>query len=152
MNLFYQPGIPEGIFYLDVDESRHCVKVLRRKAGDVIHLTDGRGYFYDGVITEADSSQCFFEVRNQTPAPEREHFIHIAISPTKNADRIEWFVEKATEIGVDKITLMDCKNTERSFVKTERLKKVAISAMKQSIKARLPYIEDHPIQFIEVVE
>lgn len=152
MNLFYQPAIPEGIFYLDADESRHCVKVLRRKAGDVIHLTDGRGYFYDGVIVKADASQCFFEVRSKTPAPEREHFVHIAISPTKNADRIEWFVEKATEIGVDKISLMDCKNTERSFIKIDRLNKVAISAMKQSIKARLPHIEDHLLQFTEVVE
>lgn len=118
----------------------------------MIHLTDGRGYFYEGVITTADPSQCFFEIRDQTPAPERKHFVHIAISPTKNADRIEWFVEKATEIGVDKITLMDCKNTERSFIKTERLRKVAISAMKQSIKARLPHIEDDPVQFVEVVE
>lgn len=152
MNLFYQPGIPDGILYLDVDESRHCVRVLRRKAGEVIHLTDGQGYFYDAVIITPDPSQCSFEIRNQTPAPEREHFIHIAISPTKNADRIEWFVEKATEIGIDRITLMDCKYTERTFVKTERLKKVAISAMKQSIKARLPSIEDHVLQYTEVVE
>lgn len=152
MNLFYQPGIADGIFYLDADESRHCVRVLRRKVGDVIHLTDGRGYFYEGVITKADSSQCFFEISSKTAAPEREHFLHIAISPTKNADRIEWFVEKATEIGVDKITLMECRNTERSFVKTDRLKKVAVSAMKQSIKARLPHIEDHLLQFTEVVE
>ena len=152
MNLFYQPGIPDGAFYLDGDESRHCVKVLRRKAGDVIHLTDGRGYFYEGVITKADASQCFFDIREKTAGPEREHFIHIAISPTKNADRIEWFVEKATEIGVDKITLMDCKNTERSFIKIDRLNKVAVSAMKQSIKARLPHIEDHLFQFAEVVE
>lgn len=152
MYLFYQPGIPDGAFYLDADESRHCIKVLRRKAGDVINLTDGRGHFYEGVITKADSSQCFFEVREKTQAPVNDHFIHIAISPTKNADRIEWFVEKATEIGVDKISLMDCKNTERSFVKTDRLYKVAISAMKQSIKAVLPYIEDHLLQFTEVVE
>ena len=152
MNLFYQPGISDGILHLDADESRHCVKVMRRKAGDVIHLTDGRGYFYEGVITKADPSQCFFEIRDQLPAPEREHLIHIAISPTKNADRIEWFVEKATEIGVDKITLMDCKNTERSFIKIDRLNKVAISAMKQSIKARVPRIEDHLLQFAEVVE
>ena len=152
MNLFYQPGIPDGILYLDADESRHCVKVLRHKPGDGINITDGRGFFYDAVITKADAGQCFFEIRSRTEAPARNYFIHIAISPTKNSDRSEWFVEKATEIGVDKITFIDCKNTERSFIKTDRLKKVAISAMKQSIKAVLPTIEDQLLQFTEVVE
>ena len=152
MNLFYQPGIPDGVLYLDGDESKHCVKVLRKKAGDPIHITDGKGFLYQAVITKPDPTQCFFEIRTKTAAPERNHFIHIAISPTKNADRIEWFVEKATELGVDKISLIDCKNTERSFIKTDRLNKVAISAMKQSIKAVLPFIEDHVLQFTEVVE
>ena len=152
MLLFYQPGLPNGTFYLDSDESRHCVKVLRMKAGDAITVTDGKGYFYDAVITKADAAQCFFEVREKTPAPAKDYYIHIAISPTKNADRIEWFVEKATELGVDKITLMDCKNTERSFIKTDRLIKVAVSAMKQSLKAVLPEISDHLLQFTEVVE
>jgi 16S rRNA (uracil1498-N3)-methyltransferase len=152
MILFYQPAIPEGALYLDSDESRHCVKVLRRKAGDAIAVTDGKGFFYEAVITKADAAQCHFEVRRKTPAPERDHYIHIAISPTKNADRIEWFVEKATELGVDRITLMDCRNTERSFIKTERLQKVAISAMKQSVKAVVPLIQDQLLQFTEVVE
>ena len=152
MNLFYQPAIPEGILYLDADESRHCVKVLRKKAGDMIRLTDGRGFFYNAVITKADASQCTFEVTTKTAAPRKEYFIHIAISPTKNTERIEWFVEKATELGVDRISLMDCKNTERSFIKTDRLNKVAVSAMKQSIKAVLPRIEDHLLQFSEVIE
>lgn len=152
MNLFYQPGIPDGVLYLDGDESKHCVKVLRRKAGDVIKITDGKGLFYDAAITKADPTQCFFEIRTKSRAREKDFYIHLAISPTKNADRIEWFVEKATELGVDKISLIDCKNTERSFVKTDRLNKVAISAMKQSVKAILPIIEDHLLQFTEVVE
>lgn len=152
MNLFYQPGIPEGALYLDGDESRHCVKVLRKRAGDAIAVTDGKGFFYDAVITKADAAQCFFDVRHKTAAPAREYHIHIAISPTKNADRIEWFVEKATELGVDRISLMDCRNTERSFIKTERLLKVAVSAMKQSMKGVLPLIEDQLLQFTEVVE
>src|SRR5688572_27564897 len=101
MNLFYQPRIAEGILFLDAEESRHCVRVLRKKAGDVITITDGRGFFYDAMITKADAAQCFFEIRKQTAAPKRNCFIHIAISPTKNADRMEWFVEKATELGVD---------------------------------------------------
>jgi 16S rRNA (uracil1498-N3)-methyltransferase len=152
MNIFYQPRIPEGVLFLDAEESRHCIRVLRKKTGDTITITDGRGFFYEAMITKADAAQCFFEVRTQTAAPKRNYVIHVAISPTKNADRIEWFVEKATEIGVDKISLIDCKNTERSFVKTERLMKVAISAMKQSVKAVLPLIEDHLLQFTEVVE
>ena len=152
MNLFYQPGIPEGVLYLDADESRHCVKVLRKKAGDVISLTDGDGFFYEAVITKADANQCAFEIRTRTPVPEKDFFIHIAVSPTKNADRIEWFVEKATEFGVDKISLMDCKNTERSFIKTDRLNKVAVSAMKQSLKPLVPVISDQLLQFTEVVE
>ena len=152
MNLFYQPAIPDGILYLDGDESRHCVKVLRKKVGDAIAITDGKGFFYDALIIKADPSQCFFDIRQKTPAPKKDYTIHIAISPTKNADRIEWFVEKATELGVDKISLMECRNTERSFVKTERLVKVAVSAMKQSVKAVLPVIQDHLLQFTEVVE
>lgn len=151
MNLFYQPGIPDGVLYLDPDESRHCVKVLRSKAGDIISITDGKGFFYEGVISKADSGQCFFEVRRKKEAPKKDFYIHIAISPTKNADRIEWFVEKATEFGVDKITLMECKNTERSFIKSARLSKVAVSAMKQSLKGVLPEISDHLLLCADVI-
>ncbi|MEX2235490.1 MAG: 16S rRNA (uracil(1498)-N(3))-methyltransferase [Cyclobacteriaceae bacterium] len=151
MSLFYQPQIQEGVLFLDTEESRHCVKVLRKKAGDKITLTDGGGFFYDATITKADKSQCFFEISKKREAPKNNYYIHIAISPTKNADRIEWFVEKATELGVDRITLIDCKNTERSFLKTDRLAKVAVSAMKQSLKAVLPLIEDQLLQFTEVV-
>lgn len=122
------------------------------KAGDEITVTDGAGFFYECVITKADPSECHFAVRAKTPAPAKDFFIHIAVSPTKNADRIEWFVEKATELGIDRITLMDCKNTERSFIKTDRLHKVAVSAMKQSLKAVLPAISDHLHSFAEVID
>ena len=142
MNLFYQPRIPEGIFYLDTDESRHCVKVLRKKTGDHIRITDGKGFFYEAVILKTDDRQCSFEVEQKTEAPARRHAIHMAISPTKNPDRIEWFVEKAVEFGVEKISLMECEHTERTYLKTERLEKVAVSAMKQSLKASLPVIGD----------
>ncbi len=141
MNLFYQPSLPEGIFYLDVEESRHCIKVLRKKQGDSLRLTDGKGFFYDAIITKADSKQCYFEVTGKTAEPTRSYKVHVAISPTKNSDRIEWFVEKAVEIGVDTITLIDCKNTERSHIKLARLEKVAVSAMKQSLKASVPTIQ-----------
>jgi 16S rRNA (uracil1498-N3)-methyltransferase len=142
VNLFYQPGIPEGLLFLDQEESRHCVKVLRHKSGDSIHITDGKGYFYTGIIQTADQRQCEFSISEKVQEPARDFSIHIAISPTKNAERLEWFVEKVTEFGVDSITPIDCRHTERTFLKKERLVKVAISAMKQSLKAKLPVISD----------
>lgn len=140
MNLFYQPLISENIYHLDEEESRHCIKVLRKRQGELIHITDGKGSFYDALIVKDDPRQCTFTIKHQSKEKEKAFSVHIAIAPTKNADRIEWFVEKSVEIGVDHITLIDCKNSERSFIKTERLKKVAISAMKQSIKATLPEV------------
>ena len=140
MNLFYQPGLADGHLYLDADESRHCLKVLRKRAGDVIRVTDGQGTFYDAIITGADPGRCTLAIQNTETVPAKPYSIHVAVSPTKNADRIEWFVEKAVEVGIDTITLLDCENTERTFIKTDRLAKVAISAMKQSLKATLPVI------------
>jgi 16S rRNA (uracil1498-N3)-methyltransferase len=132
VNLFYQPQLPQGILHLDADESRHVVKVLRKKQGDCIRVTDGKGFFYDVVIDQADPRHCTFDVTKKIQAPSRNFIIHIAISPTKNADRIEWFVEKSVEFGIDEITLLECDHTERQHFKVERLEKMAISAMKQS--------------------
>jgi 16S rRNA (uracil1498-N3)-methyltransferase len=143
VNLFYQPRLPEGVHYLDSDESRHVVKVLRKKKGDTINITDGKGNFYKAVIADADSHQCNFDIVEQKVEPARNFHIHIGISPTKNSDRIEWFVEKAVELGVNEITLIQCDHTERQHLKAERLEKMAISAMKQSLKAALPVI--HPL-------
>jgi len=140
VNLFYQPLLLNHVLHLDADESRHCVKVLRKKNGDTIRVTDGQGIFYDVVLVDADSQQCSFQIVSTLKEPAKDYAIHIAISPTKNADRIEWFVEKAVEFGVNTITLLNCEHTERTFIKTERLEKVAISAMKQSLKATLPAI------------
>lgn len=140
MNLFYQPLIPQGALHLDPDESRHAVKVLRKRNGDVIRLTDGQGFFYEGIITDADARRCTFAIREKIPEQERNFRIHIGISPTKNNDRIEWFVEKVVEFGVDEITLLECAHTERQHVKVDRLYKMAVSAMKQSLKARIPVI------------
>lgn len=140
MNLFYQPLIPEGVHHLDQEESRHCIKVLRKGTGDSILITDGKGHFYEASITNADGRQCEFSIVNTRIEPSRNYFVHIAISPTKNTERLEWFVEKATELGIDKITPLNCRYTERSFLKKDRLEKVAVSAMKQSLKARLPHL------------
>jgi len=142
VNLFYQPQITDGVFYLDPEESKHCIRVLRRAKGDSLKLTDGKGCFYTATITKADAQQCFFEIKEKQVGPTKPFFIHIAISPTKNPERIEWFVEKAVEIGIDEITFIHCKTTERPYIKLERLEKVAISAMKQSLKATLPKVND----------
>lgn len=142
MNLFFQPGIQENIHHLNPEESRHCVKSLRRRKGDIIDITDGRGFFYKAVITDADPLLCRFTIESTTKESVREFSVHIAISPLKNSDRIEWFVEKAVEIGIDRITFIDCRHTERAGIKLERVKKIAISAIKQSLKASLPRIDE----------
>jgi len=142
VNLFYQPQITEGIFYLDPEESKHCIKVLRRTRGDTLRITDGKGFFYDTIISKADAQQCHFEVKEKIKEPTKDFSIHIAISPTKNPERIEWFVEKAVELGIDEISFVHCTTTERPYLKIERMNKVAISAMKQSLKATLPKVND----------
>jgi 16S rRNA (uracil1498-N3)-methyltransferase len=140
VQLFYQPDLSQNHCWLTEDESKHCVKVLRKREGEVIAITDGKGFFYDGIITKANAQRCEFEIQEKREESKKSFRIHLAIAPTKNPDRLEWLIEKATELGVDEITLIDCDHSERSFIKTERLLKVAISAMKQSQKATLPVI------------
>jgi 16S rRNA (uracil1498-N3)-methyltransferase len=142
VNLFYQPLLPQGILHLDEEESRHCVKVLRKRKGDEIQITDGKGFFYDAVIEDDKVSACRFSVRATREEARRDYFIHIAIAPTKNPDRLEWFVEKATEFGIDKITFVKTDHSEKIYLKKDRLYKVAVSAMKQSLKATLPLLSD----------
>lgn len=140
MNLFYQPHIHDGIHYLDPEESRHCYKVLRKKPGDVIQLTDGKGYRYQAKLTDTTSDKCSFTIESKQQEEKRPYTIHIALAPTKNPDRTEWFVEKAVEIGVDELSFLLCDNSERAALKTDRIEKLAISAMKQSLKSSLPKI------------
>lgn len=139
-NLFYQPGIQYGSLFLDPEESRHATKVLRRKAGDTIHITDGKGVLYTCKITEAMAGKCAFRIESSEQEKTKDFYIHIAIAPTKNPDRIEWFVEKSIEIGIDEISFIECDNSERTSIKNERIEKLAISAMKQSLKLTLPNI------------
>lgn len=140
MNLFYQPDI--SLHKLDEEESRHAVKVLRMNEGDVIDITDGKGFFYVAKIIKADAKKCAFEIVEQRAIAKRNFQIHLAIAPTKNIDRIEWFVEKAVEIGIDQISFLLCKNSERKVINKERIEKIAVSAMKQSQQAWLPQIND----------
>ena len=142
MALFYQPLVAKGVHKLDEEESRHAQKVLRLKLGATIQLTDGLGRFYDARLTNTESRQCEFEVLKSEHAPSRNYKIHVAIAPTKNTDRIEWFVEKAVELGIDKISFILCKNSERKSINLDRVEKKVISAMKQSRQAFLPVIQE----------
>ena len=142
MPLFYQPALGNGFCQLTEEESRHAVKVLRMVAGDELHLTDGRGSFYQARITEVHQKCCRFRIIQQEKTAPYPVYRHLAIAPTKNIDRLEWFVEKAVELGVDRITPILCHHSERRVIKPERLERKAISAMKQSLKARIPQIDE----------
>ena len=144
MQLFYcKDIIPNAFCTLDAEESRHAVRVLRLREGDELNVTDGRGNLYCCQIVEANDKACVVEASELLSA---FHFplstLHLAVAPTKNPSRMEWLVEKAVEIGVGEITLLNCDHSERSFLKTDRLEKLAISAMKQSLHTVLPEI--HP--------
>jgi 16S rRNA (uracil1498-N3)-methyltransferase len=150
VNLFYQPLIPDGVLSLDATESKHATRVLRKKAGDPIQITDGKGKFYRARLTRADTLKSLFSIEETITEPIKTFSVHVAIAPTKNIDRLEWFVEKTVEVGIDEITLITCKHSERSHPKLERLEKIAISAMKQSLKATLPRISG-PVSFSEMI-
>ncbi len=139
MQIFFTPGIAGTTYLLDETESKHAVRVLRLVDGDRISLVDGRGNFYEGKIADANPRHCQIEVMSKTGEfGKRGHYLHLAVAPTKNMDRFEWFLEKATEIGIDEITPVVCDHSERRTVKNDRMEKVIIAAMKQSVKAYLP--------------
>ena len=156
MHLFYQPDVTAGTAtaYLPEEESRHCVKVLRLQAGEEIIVVDGKGGWYACEISRPDSRRCELWVRQSiSDYCKRPYTIHIAIAPTKNADRMEWFVEKCVEIGVDEISFVITQHSERRFFKIDRLSKIAVGAMKQSLKAFLPVMHEviHFPEFLERV-
>jgi 16S rRNA (uracil1498-N3)-methyltransferase len=139
MHLFYTPDLNGNTYTLAEEESKHAVRVLRLQPGDVIQLIDGKGNFSNAKITDAHPKRCLVEiVDTQSEYGRRKSWLHIAVAPTKNIDRLEWFLEKATEIGIDEITPILCEHSERKVIKDERLEKVIVSAMKQSLKAYLP--------------
>ncbi|MDO5760575.1 MAG: 16S rRNA (uracil(1498)-N(3))-methyltransferase [Bacteroidota bacterium] len=131
----------EQNFVLNKEESSHVVRVMRMKEGEKLFLSNGSGYFFEAEILEAHPSHCVLNVLSKQEGEDKRDFnIHLAIAPTKNIDRIEWLVEKATEIGVDEITFLLCEHSERKVVNTQRLEKIVISAMKQSLKSFKPII------------
>jgi len=142
MHLFYQANIADGINQLEEEESKHVQRVLRLSVGDTIHVTNGKGFLYEAQLTPITTKSSSFKIVNKTVFPPANYSIHIAIAPTKNADRIEWFVEKAVELGIQQISFILCDNSERKSINLERIEKKAISAMKQSGQYHLPRINN----------
>ncbi len=139
MQLFYEPQIEQNHFLNSID-SQHCIKVLRHQVGDIINVMDGCGAWFECEITEANHKKCGIKILNKRLEEKRPFHIHMVVAPTKNIDRFEWFLEKATEIGIDEITPILCDHSERKVIKEERLEKVIITAMKQSLKAYKPIL------------
>ncbi len=142
LHLFYAPDI-ETTHSLPDDEAGHAVRVLRMKEGDCLLATDGRGTFYDCTITLASHKKCLLNIdSHRTVAPQWRGRICLAVAPTKNMDRMEWLAEKATEIGLDAFSFIDCQNSERRVLKPERIERIVVSATKQSHKAQKPDVEE----------
>lgn len=140
MHLFYTPDIATTL-ELPQDEAAHAIRVLRLAEGSEVMLTDGKGSFYRAEIDMISGKRCYVRiVETITPDPLWRGHLHLAMAPTKNMDRIEWFAEKATEVGFDELTFLDCRFSERRVVKTERVEKILVSAMKQSLKPTLPML------------
>lgn len=149
MNIFYAPEISGDFCYLDENESGHCIRVLRMSAGSVLKVTDGAGHLYEGLVVDPDPAKCKIRIIAPIDSDEERHYrLHIAISPLKNHDRFEWFLEKCVEIGIDEITPVICRNTEKPGVKVLRLNSIIIAAMKQSLKTIKPVLND-PVSFEE---
>jgi 16S rRNA (uracil1498-N3)-methyltransferase len=143
MNIFLINPTNESIVQLSEEESYHCAKVLRMRIGDSIEMVDGTGGYYKGILEGVDTKNCVVRVEQKEDGfNKRNYYLHVAIAPTKNIDRFEWFLEKATEIGIDEITPIICQRSERKEIKKERLNKVVVSAMKQSLKGYLPKLND----------
>lgn len=128
---------------LTADESWHCAKVLRKRAGESVHLIDGKGNFYEGTLEVVSEKQCLVKIsKGPTQQTKKNYRLHLAIAPTKQIDRIEWMIEKAVEIGIDEISFVQCKNSERTTIKIERILKIIESAVKQSLQAFIPKVNE----------
>ncbi len=151
MHIFYTPDLISDTYNLSEEESKHCIKVLRLQQGSILQLVDGKGGFYEAVIEDPHPKRTSLKIiKTQQAYGKRNHYLHIAVAPTKNIERIEWFLEKATEIGIDEITPLICERSERKDLKTDRLNKVITSAVKQSIKAYHPKLNE-PTRFKDFI-
>jgi 16S rRNA (uracil1498-N3)-methyltransferase len=143
MNLFYSPHIQGDTHLLDEQESKHSIRVLRLSKGEKVVLVDGFGGWYEAVIEDDHPKRCLLRIQSHTRDYQPPAYsLHLAVSPTKNLDRFEWFLEKSTEIGISEITPLICHRSERKQVKKERLERILVSAMKQSLKAYKPVLND----------
>jgi len=138
MQLFFQENCKPPEIWFDAEESKHLTRVLRKKNGDPVAVTNGKGDLFDCVITDSNAKSAKLSVQKTTKIPEDDFYIHLAIAPTKSSDRMEWMIEKITEIGFHELSLIETSNSERSFLKTDRLQKKIISACKQSLKYQIP--------------
>ncbi|WP_293873081.1 16S rRNA (uracil(1498)-N(3))-methyltransferase [Flavobacterium sp.] len=148
MQLFYNPNLTETTtsFIFDKDESKHIIKVLRKKEGDILYVTNGLGFLFTTEIILASDTKCTVKI-NETEKQEIPKFnVHLAVAPTKMNERYEWFLEKATEIGIQEITPIICEHSERKVIKIDRFQKILESAMKQSLQYYLPKLNE-PISF-----
>jgi 16S rRNA (uracil1498-N3)-methyltransferase len=152
MQIFYAPGISGDTWILDEKESKHCIRVLRMRKESPVRLIDGKGNLYEGRIAVTDPVRCIIAIDKVIPGfEERRYYLHIAISPLKNPERFEWFIEKSVEIGIDEITPLLCRNSEKHSIKAERINNIIISAMKQSLKAWLTVLND-PVTFEDFIQ
>lgn len=154
MQLFYNPNINTATKQItfEKDESRHIVRVLRKKEGDILYITNGDNVLFFAEIAIANDKKCLATIIKHEEKPNnRNYYLHVAIAPTKNNDRLEWFLEKATEIGIDEITPIICDNSERKVIKPERLTKIILSAMKQSLQFKLPKL-NAPIKYSDFLK
>lgn len=151
MHYFYSPDISQPFVTLSNDESEHCVRVMRHREDDIVRVTDGRGHLAEAVIAEAHPKKCLLEIRQQITDNLLTHNgLHLAVAPTKNADRMEWLMEKAIEIGICSLTFLQCDHSERTHLNLERLQRLAIAALKQSQTTWLP--ELRMIKFTEFIQ
>lgn len=144
MQLFYSSDISNSTkqFSFPKEESKHIVKVLRKKAGDELYITNGQGWLFEAQIIVDSLKQCIVTIISESFTPPKPYELHLAVAPTKMNDRYEWFLEKATEIGVNTITPIICEHSERKVIKAERFERIIQSAMKQSLQVRLPKLLD----------
>ncbi|SEQ33547.1 16S rRNA (uracil1498-N3)-methyltransferase [Hyunsoonleella jejuensis] len=144
MQLFYNKDINEKTsqFAFQKEESRHIIKVLRKSVGDQLHITNGNGWLFIAEIDFVSNNKCTAQIISKEKQPKREYSLHLAVAPTKMNDRYEWFLEKATEIGIDTITPIICDHSERKVIKKERFERILQSAMKQSLNCYLPKLND----------
>ncbi len=141
-HFFYVPDAAAGK-ELPEEEAKHAIRVLRLQVGDPLFITDGNGVIYHAVVGETNNKHCFYDILQSLPQQRLwRGSVHIAMAPTKMMDRVEWFVEKATEIGVDTFSFLSCRFSERKVIRTDRIEKIVLSAVKQSKKAWVPQVND----------